>query len=245
MRWVLGIFAVVGLLVVGFSAAVATGLVSVSGFDPFAKLNAAATRPATGPVQSDGGPAATAAAEEDKPTDSEASLAALKHPGYEDRVVFLSAADAEVAGPKVRVEARSASGAAGYTSRRGGNTVDPKNRLPNALVRSWAGPDDSAEWTFACPKAGRYVVTFDCVPGTGGSKGRGTAGGKFVIAAGGQQVVVEVEGDVSGRRGSSSFHLIDVGQIALPAGRVTLRISPQEKDAGLLSLRSVRLYPAE
>jgi hypothetical protein len=58
-------------------------------------------------------------------------------------------------------------------------------------------------------------------------------------------VPVEVAGDVGGRRGSSSFHLIDVGQIALPAGRVTLRVTPREKDAGLPALRSVRLYPAE
>ena len=248
MRWVLGIFAVVGLLVVGFSAAVATGLVTLSGFDPFAKLNAAATRPATGPAPSDGGAATDAAAgEPEKPTDSEASLAALEHPGYEDRVVFLSAADAVVQGPKVTVEARSTSDA-GYSSRRGrggiAGTVDPKNRLPNALVRHWAGPADSAEWTFDCPRAGQYVVTFDCIPGTG-SKSRSAAGGKFIVAVGDQQVPVEVAGDVGGRRGSSSFHLIDVGQIALPAGRVTLRISPQEKDAGLLALRSVRLYPAE
>ena len=246
MRWVLGIFAVVGLLVVGFSAAVATGLVTLSGFDPFAKLNAAATRP----VLPDGSSAAAAdavAGEAERPTDSEASLAALKHPGYEDRVVFLSAADATVQGPKVMVEARSPSDA-GHASRRGrggvASTVDPKNRLPNAVVRAWASPADSAEWTFDCPRAGRYVVTFDCIPGTG-SKARGTAGGKFVVAAGDQQVPVEVAGDVSGRRGSSSFHLIDVGQITLPAGRVTLRISPQEAESGLLALRSVRLYPAE
>lgn len=237
MRWMMIILALAGLLVIGLGAAVATGLVSMSSLDPFAKLNAVATRPATGPVLVDVEPAAS-----DVATESEASTAALQHAGYADLVVFLSAADAKVAGPRVSLENRGSSSY--YSSRRPGSTVDEKNRLPNVLIRNWASREDSAEWTFTCPKAGAYMMTFDCVPGYSSTRAKGVAAGKFLVSAGKEQVSVELNVDVSGRKGSSSFHLVDVGEIRLPAGQVTLRIVPDtDKDAGLPTLRSVRLYP--
>jgi hypothetical protein len=230
----LGIFAVVGVLVIGFAVAVASGLVNVT--DPFKNLGSN-TRPSTQPI-------AEADPDANQPTESEASLAALKHPGYQDRVIFLSASDAKVTG-RAEVEARAGSGYY-YTSRRSGSTVDPKNRLPNALIRSWGGPSDSAEWTLNCPQAGKYVITFDCVPGYSSSKGTsGASLGRFTITAGSERLDAAVEADLRGRKGSSSFHLIDVGAIQLPAGQVTLKIQPAEVDRGLLALRSVRIYPAE
>src|SRR4051812_7258939 len=105
----LGIFAVVGVLVIGFAVAVAAGLVNVA--DPFQSLSSA--KPSTQPIGED--------AEANQPTDSEASLAALKHPGYQDRVIFLAAGDAQVAG-HTQVEARAGSSYY-YTSRRGGSVV--------------------------------------------------------------------------------------------------------------------------
>lgn len=234
MKWMLGIFAVVGVLVIGFAVAVASGLVDLGGLDPFKNANAS-TQPATRPAEGD--------ASAEQATDSEASLAALKNPGYEARVVYLSAADAKLNGSRIRFE-RTGSG---YFNPRGGSAVDPKNRLPNGLIRGWTGPEDSVEWTFNCPQAGRYVVTFDCIAGGyGGSRGHGVAGGKFEITSGDQKLVKEVAADVRGRHGySSSYHLIDVGEINLSAGQITLKVQPAEKDSGLLAIRSVRLYPAE
>jgi hypothetical protein len=201
--------------------------------DPFQSLSSA--RPSTQPIED---------TEANQPTESEASIAALKHPGYQDRVVYLAAGDAKVEG-RTQVEARAGSSYY-YSSRRGGSVVDPKNRLPNALIRSWAAPTDSAEWTFTCPQAGKYVITFDCIPGYSTTRAHGVAGGKFLITAGNEKLDANVEADVSGRKGySTSFHLIDVGAIRLPAGQVSLKIQPAEVDKGLLSLRSVRIYPAE
>ena len=122
MRWMLGLFAVVGLLVIGLAVAIASGLVNVSAFDPFSKLNAAATRPASGPSDED-------STDSEKPIDSEASLAALKHPGYQERVVFLSAADAKVMGPRVQLEARTSSSYYSGRSGRGGAALGvPRGR---------------------------------------------------------------------------------------------------------------------
>jgi len=237
VRWMLGILAVAGLLVIGLATAVATGLVNMSSFDPFSKLNAEAVRPATGPIIADEEP------QTDVATESEASQAALKHAGYEDRVVYLSAAEAKVAGPRISLENRGSSSY--YSSRRPASRVDEKNRLPNALIRGWSSSADSAEWTFDCPQAGGYVLTFDCMSGSSSRSGR-TISGKFTITAGQVTIDADVNVDISGRKGSTSYHLIDVGQIKLPAGKVTLRIVPNtEKDASLLLLRSVRLYPAE
>jgi hypothetical protein len=236
VRWMLGILALAGLLVIGLVTAVATGLVSMGSLDPFAKLNAAATKPATGPVIVEPEPINEA------PTESEASIAALQHAGYADLVVFLSAADAKVAGPRVSLENRGSSSY--YSSRRPGSQVSEKNRIPNVLIRGWLSSEDSAEWTFECPKAGTYVITFDCVPGYNSSR-KGIAAGKFQITAGKERIEANLEVDVSGRKGSSSFHLVDVGQIKLPTGRVTLRIAPNtDKDPSLPLLRSVRLYPS-
>ena len=234
----MAILALAGLLVIGLVTAVATGLVSMGSLDPFAKLNAAAARPATGPVIVETEPAA------ELPTDSEASIAAMQHAGYADLVVFLSAADAKVTGPRISLENR---GSLNYHSSRRpglGSQVSDKNRIPNVIIRGWTSSADSAEWSFDCPKAGKYVITFDCIPGYNSDRGKGIAAGKFLIVAGAEKLEANLEVDVSGRRGSSSFHLVDVGQIRLPAGKVTLRISPNtEKDAGLPMLRSVRLYP--
>jgi hypothetical protein len=244
VRWAMGILAAMGLAVVGFVVATAGGFVDLGGLDPFGALNAAAVRPASNPVVPE-----PAADDPDRASDSEASLAALKHPGYQDQVVYLSAADATVAGPKARLEGLSGGGGDDLFRRRrpGVTAVDPKNKLPNALIRSWASPDDSAEWTFTCPRAGRYAVTFDCIAGVNASvtRGKGVAGGRFTIAAGGETVTADVTADVGGRKWhASSFHLIDVATIDLPAGAVTLTVRPAEKQAGLLSLRSVRIYPA-
>lgn len=234
----LGILALAGLLVLGLAAAVATGLVSMSSLDPFAKLNAAATRPATGPVQVEPGPLATA----DEPSESEASIAALTHAGYADLVVFLSAADAKVAGPRISLENRGSSSF--YTSRKPGGFVSDKNKIPNVLIRGWTSRQDSAEWTLDVPRAGKYIVTFDCVPGYSSGRSKGVAAGRFTITAGKETVEASFDVDTSGRKGSSSFHLVDVGQINLPVGRVTLRIVPDaDQDSNLPQLRSVRLYP--
>lgn len=232
----MAILAAAGLLVIGLIAAVATGLVSMGALDPFAKLNAAATRPATGPVIVEAEPPA------ELPSESDASIAAMQHAGYADLVVFLSAADAKVAGPRVSLENRGSSSY--YASRRPGSAVNEKSRIPNVMIRGWTSSADSAEWSFDCPKAGTFVVTFDCIPGYSTDRAKGIAAGKFLITAAGQTVAADLEVDVSGRRGSSSFHLVDVGQIKLPAGKVTLRITPNtDKDSGLPMLRSVRLYP--
>jgi hypothetical protein len=230
----LAIFAVVGVLVIGFGIAVGTGLVSLAGLDPF-KNNGPSTQPTTRPAEAD--------ASNDQPTDSEASLAALKHPGYQDRVIYLTAADAKVEGPKVRFERT-----AGYAFSGRGPVVDQKNRLPNGLIRYWTGPSDSATWTFNCPQAGKYVVTFDCIASNayGTSRSRGVAGGKFNITSGEATLTRLVEADVRGRHGySSAYHLVDVGEIYLSAGQIDLKIQPAEADSGLLGVRSVRLYPAE
>ena len=229
------ILALAGLVVIGLVAAVATGLVSMGSLDPFAKLNAAAARPATGPIIVETEPAA------ELPTDSEASIAAMQHAGYADLVVFLSAAEAKVVGPRISLENRGSSSY--YSSRRPVSQVSDKNRIPNVIIRGWTSSADSAEWSFDCPKAGTYVITFDCIPGYS-SERKGIAAGKFLIVAGAEKLEANLQVDVSGRKGSSSFHLVDVGQIKLPAGKVTLRIAPNtEKDSGLPMLRSVRLYP--
>ncbi len=154
-------------------------------------------------------------------------------------MVFLSAADAKAIGPKVSLEDRTAKYSGGRPGKPSKSPVDDKNRLPKVIVRGWSSPEDSAEWTFESPKAGKYVVTFDCLPG--GYKG--VLAGKFIVSAGAEKTEVNIVPDATGRRGSNSFHLIDVGQLQLPAGKVTLTITPAEKDSGLLSIRSVRLYP--
>jgi hypothetical protein len=69
VKWMLGIFAVVGVLVIGLAVAVAAGLVNVA--DPFQSLSSA--RPSTQPIADE--------TEANQPTESEASIAALKHPG--------------------------------------------------------------------------------------------------------------------------------------------------------------------
>lgn len=232
----LGILALAGLLVIGLVTAVATGLVSMAAIDPFAKLNSAATKPATGPVLVEVEPAT------EEPTDSEASVAAMQHAGYADLVVFLSAADAKVTGPRISLENRGSSSY--YSSRRPGSVVSEKSKIPNVMIRGWTSRNDSAEWTLECPKAGTYTITFDCVPGYSSSRAKGIAAGRFTITAGKEVTQANIEVDVSGRKGSSSFHLVDVGRIKLPAGRVVLRISPDtDQDTGLPMLRSVRLYP--
>jgi hypothetical protein len=228
----LGIFALVGILVIGFAVAVASGLVSIAGMDPF-KNSSAATQPATRPTET--------VAATDPNAEAEAAVAALENQGYKAGMIYLSAPDARLDGPRIRLER---TGYTTYSPR--GNVVDPKNRLPNGVIRGWIGPEDSATWSFNCPQAGKYAISFVCT--SGGNKGgsHAVAGGKFDIISGASKITQEVEADVRGKHAfSSSYHDVAVGEIDLAAGDITLKIQPAERDTNLLAIRSVRLIPVE
>ncbi|MDB5295644.1 MAG: hypothetical protein JWO31_1627, partial [Phycisphaerales bacterium] len=183
---------------------------------------------------------------DEMPTDAAASPAALAHPGYEGRAVFLSAADAVIAGPKVKVEPRNPGEAAAAAAgkRKKSDGVDPAHRLPDFVVRGWTTPDDSAEWSFDCPKAGAYVVTFDCLAAPSWSQGKRSEAARLAVSAGAEAVPADVSDLGGGHR--VGFQLVDVARLTLPAGPVTLRVAPRgEKQSGLPAIRSVRLYPAD
>jgi hypothetical protein len=222
----LGFFAVVGLAVIGLVVAVAAGAI-----DPYALLKSAGgeRRPDTRPTATEVA-ATQPAGEAEEPDD---------YPNrFKGQSLFLSAADARVSGSKARIESTSS----GRTTWERGRTVDPSRKIPNARVTGWAAPDDVAEWTFNCPEAGTYVIVFDCVPGYGSyDRPRGLAIGRFTITANDQKLDAEVSVDTSGRYGSSSVYQVGVGKMNLPAGEVRLRVSPTEKQTGLLGLRSIRV----
>ncbi|HEX8912647.1 MAG TPA: hypothetical protein VF796_09845 [Humisphaera sp.] len=227
MRWMLGIFAAIGLLMIGLVTAVVAGW-----FDPYKLLNAAGPndRPASRPA--DTRPAAPGTEEGEEPERP-------VNTGFKGQSIFLSAADARVNGPRVRVE-NLGSVRPMWSSR--GRAIDPKSQIPNARIQYWSGPEDSAEWTFTCPEAGSYAVAFDCVPGySGGDRPRGVAAGQFTITAGDQTLQAKVEADTTGKYGSASVFQVNVGTINLPAGEVTMKIAPTTKQNGLLGLRSVRV----
>jgi hypothetical protein len=222
----LGIFAAIGLLMIGLVTAVVGGW-----FDPYKLLNAAGAndRPASRPTDTRPAAVGPEEPEEERPVNT----------GFKGQSIFLSAADARVNGPRVRVESLG-SVRPTWTSR--GRAVDPKSQIPNARIQYWTGPEDSAEWTFTSPEAGTYAVAFDCVPGySGGDRARGVAAGEFTITAGDQTLLAKVEADTTGKYGSASVFQVNVGTISLPAGEVTMRIMPTTKQAGLLGLRSVRV----
>jgi hypothetical protein len=226
----LGIFAVVGVLVIGFAVAVAMGLVNLGELTNF-KNAASSTQPTTKP------------AETDAAQDPDAAVVAMENQGYKAGMIYLSATDATVEGPHVRIERLSSTPTWG---RRGGAVVDPKNMLPQGTVRGWTGPEDSATWTFNCPKAGKYSITFTCTSGGGHGGVRGVAGGKFNISSGSSRITPDIDVDVRGRHNYSfAWHEAQVGEIDLAEGQVSLKIQPAEKDTNLLAIRSVRLYPAE
>src|SRR4051812_4387501 len=125
----LGIFAVVGILVIGVAVAVAMGLVNLGELASF-KSAAASTQPTTKPAET--------AVVTDPNAEAEAALAAMENQGYKAGMIYLSATDAVVEGPRVRIERLASAPAWG---RRGGAAVDVKNMLPQGIVRGWAGPE--------------------------------------------------------------------------------------------------------
>lgn len=221
-----------GLSAVAIVVCAAVGWVDAGRWDPFA-VAAAPSSPS--PVA-----AAPALAE---PETSPAEEEPTTRPGYEDRGIFLSAADAIATGPKVKVEPRlpmsaAATQRAAAPPKRG--SAAAANRLPDVVVRGWSSPADSAEWTFAIPRAGRYAITFDCTGSTGGA-----AIGTFKVEAAGESITATVDTERAGRKGRGAYQLIDVGSLSLPAGEVTLVVRPTETKRGFMALRSVRIYPTE
>ncbi|MFM7556485.1 MAG: sulfatase/phosphatase domain-containing protein, partial [Verrucomicrobiota bacterium] len=125
-------------------------------------------------------------------------------------LVFLEARDASVSGEKLLYEKPAHKDTLGY----------------------WVNPADTASWTFAAPRAGRYRVTV--LQGCG----RGQGGSVVALECGDSRLEFTVEETGHFQR----FVPREVGLLTLSAGRNTLRVQPVRKaQAAVMDLRRVML----
>lgn len=109
--------------------------------------------------------------------------------------------------------------------------------LGHVYLTHWTRRDDVPSWTIDVPAAARYRV--EASYGTVGSG----AGTPFTIISGESQVAGKAEKSSSG---ALVFHNHVIGEIALKAGRQTLRLKPEIRGGTApMNLESVRLIPIE
>lgn len=119
--------------------------------------------------------------------------------------------------------------------------IEKRRRLAGVQVTGylagWKTAEDIAEWPIEVPKAGAYEidVTYAC-PKYG-------EGAEFLIRVADKDLPFRSEGN----RETTSFRVVTLGTMDLPAGKATLSVRPAGKLAGsktLLNLRSVQVIPA-
>jgi hypothetical protein len=242
LRLTLTIFALIGLGAIALLIFIGTGLLHLSSLDRLATstgVGPATTQPATDPDEID----------DQATTDPDA--AAATQPTMVDRSVFLSAADARLAGPKIELLARD-----NYVLKTGdgrppapppdfpefrGSRDGRHHRVPPPpFLARWVTPEDCAEWDFESPAEGTYSVNFVY---SGPPNRTGKTGGPFVVSIGTEQIIVSPKPTTNG----TSFEMADVGELHLPKGQVRLTVRAEGKLTYETSirLRSVRLFPAE
>jgi hypothetical protein len=136
-----------------------------------------------------------------------------------DGSYYLPAHMATTAGEKVRFEPQSYKNTVGY----------------------WVGKQDTATWSVAVEKTGRFNVAV--LQGCGRGQGGSTAGMTFTLkSALKMKPVGEVEFEVLETGHFQNFHWRQLGVVELPEGMVNVRVAPKRiaKNA-LMDLRAIHL----
>lgn len=100
-------------------------------------------------------------------------------------------------------------------------------------ITSWRKVQDEAVWAVEAPAAGLYRVEIDYASDRGG--------GEFEMRLNAHRFT----GTIHPTGGADQYRPFSVGEVALPAGRTTLKIKPTRLEEGqpLMNLREVRIMP--
>ena len=115
------------------------------------------------------------------------------------------------------------------------------SRVIAPFITHLATPNDAAVFTFTSPHAGQYTITliYNCASYSHESQ---KDSGELVISTRDQSLTFSLKLSRSGKL--SSYELVEIGDISLPAGEVSLVIRPKG-DSRLSTLRicAIHLIP--